>query len=172
MYQKQSQRTKPSGNKEPMALFFFLAATSRTEIIRAVPRLRVFKLNTVVIIGLIGNNGKTVIVFQIQIGFIHLSHMFHSHGTLACCDGHSKFIFQISIDGMTGNLRGQTFYLFGIEIIVVKDQRNSIQITQPLYVVKRCPESKSCFFGDFFIGGKLGKLKNPCERNFVVPRAD
>lgn len=151
MYQKQSQRTKPSGNKEIRMALFFLSCRNilELEIIRAVPRLRVFKLNTVVIIGLIGNNGKTVIVFQIQIGFIHLSHMFHSHGTLACCDGHSKFIFQISIDGMTGNLRAQTFYLFGIEIIVVKDQRNSIQITQPLYVVKRCPESKSCFFGDF-----------------------
>ena len=78
MYQKQSQRTKPSGNKEIRMALFFLSCRNilELEIIRAVPRLRVFKLNTVVIIGLIGNNGKTVIVLSL----IHIYTMTASWG--------------------------------------------------------------------------------------------
>lgn len=106
------------------------------EVVWAVAGLGILKLNPVVVKGLIGDDGKTGIIFQIQVRFVRLGHALHCNGSLTCGDGDPQIIFQIIIDGIAGDFRGQISYLLHAEIIVIQNERNSIQVTQTLNVVQ------------------------------------
>ena len=123
------------------------------EVVWAVAGLGILKLNPVVVKGLIGDDGKTGIIFQIQVRFVRLGHALHCNGSLTCGDGDPQIIFQIIIDGIAGDFRGQISYLLHAEIIVIQNERNSIQVTQTLNVVQFGAERETGLFRDFFVGG-------------------
>ena len=76
------------------------------EVVWAVAGLGILKLNPVVVKGLIGDDGKTGIIFQIQVRFVRLGHALHCNGSLTCGDGDPQIIFQIIIDGIAGRFPG------------------------------------------------------------------
>ena len=78
------------------------------KMIRPVAGLSVFKLNAVSIEGLAGDDGHTVVIVHIQLGFVDLCDMFHSHSPLAGGNGKAKVLLQILIDGMLRNLWRQS----------------------------------------------------------------
>ena len=53
--------------------------------------------------------------------------MFHSECTFAGCDSHTQFPFEIIVNGVTGNLRGQPLNKLFQKIIVVEDQGFPVQ---------------------------------------------
>lgn len=78
----------------------------KSEVVRAVAGLGVFKHNAVAVVGLAADNGHAVIVFrvQMQVFFVDFRYLFHRHYPFAVDDGHVQFIFQIVIDGVLCNL--------------------------------------------------------------------
>ena len=104
--------------------------------IRAVAGLGVFKLNAVGVEGLAGDDSHAVVVVHIQIGFVHLCDPLHGHGPFAGGDSEAKRLLQIFIDGMLCDFGGQSRHQFFQKVIVIQDQRDIIQIPEPLQVVE------------------------------------
>ena len=79
-----------------------------------------------------------------KIFFINFCNLFHSHDTFAVDNGHMKFLFQIFIDGMSGNLGSKAGNGFLQKIIMVDDQRDIFKIMDTLNIIYFCTSGKSC----------------------------
>ena len=128
--------------------------------IRAVAGLGVFKLNAVGVEGLAGDDSHAVVVVHIQIGFVHLCDPLHGHGPFAGGDSEAKRLLQILIDGMLCDFGGQSRHQFFQKVIVIQDQRDIIQIPEPLQVVELGSHRKAGPSGDFFARFQFGELQN------------
>ena len=107
-----------------------------------------------------------------KIFFINLCDLFHSHHTFAVDNGHMKFLFQIFIDGMSGNLGSKAGNRFFQKIVMVDDQRNIIQIVDTLDIVNFSSDRKAGVRGLFFTDAQFSEKNNfragilavPCSR--------
>ena len=81
------KRQEPSGKDPGGSTFFADGNILELEVVWAVAGLGILKLNPVVVKGLIGDDGKTGIIFQIQVRFVRLGHALHCNGSLTCGDG-------------------------------------------------------------------------------------
>ena len=77
------------------AAVFPYSIVIKTEAVRAMPGLCIFKHDSIAVIGLAADNCKAVIIFPIyfQVSFINLCHFFDSHNALAVYNRHMQRFF-------------------------------------------------------------------------------
>ena len=138
------------------------------EVVRAVAGLGVFELDAVVVEGLAGDDGHTVVIIHFNIGFVDLGDALYRHGAFAGGDGKAKGLLQIFIDGMLCDLRRQPRNQILSEIIVIQDQRRTVQVPEALQVVQRSAQGKAGFPGNLFPRLQLGELKHLCAGRLAV----
>ena len=74
------------------------------------PRLGMFKQDAVAFVGMVGHDGKAVIVVRrdIKVFFIVRRNLLDSNGALGADNDDTQRIFQMIVYRMRGNFRGQS----------------------------------------------------------------
>ena len=87
----------------------------KTEIVRTVTGLGIFKHDTVTVVGMGTDNSHAVVISQFQIFFINFRHFFYCHNTTAGYNIYAQSIFQIIINRFFCNFFGHknTKWLLG-----------------------------------------------------------
>lgn len=103
--------------------------------IRTMAGLCVFKHDPVTVVGVAADDGQAVVVMKLQIFLIDLRHLFHGHDPFAGDDRDMKDLLDIIIDGILRNLFCKSPDHIFEKIIVIEDQRLSVEIVKALDIV-------------------------------------
>lgn len=115
----------------------------------------VLEHDAIVVESLTGDHRQTIVVAQLQVGFIGGGDMFHGHGSSAGDDQHFQFIFNIFIYGGLGDGFRETGNKRLQKKVCIKNQRFTIQIPDTADIVQFISRLKASPAGETFITGGL-----------------
>ena len=100
------------------------------EIVGLMAGLGVFDLAAVGVEGLAGHDGEAVVVAKLDIRFIKGRCLLDGHAAFAQGDGTVQIVFDMVVNRVAGNLRGEVGDEGLQEIVFVKNQRFFVEIAQ------------------------------------------
>ena len=115
----------------------------------------VFEHDAVGIEGLAGDDSQTVVIAELQTGFVLFCSSFNRHLPFAGHDIHSKLLLDVIIDGFCSDFPGEAGDSCLEEKIRIKDKGFFFQIAYALDEIYNTAGREACLTGKLLVDGKL-----------------
>ena len=126
--------------------------------------LGILELDALGIVGSPADHGQAVVVPHFQPAHIQRTGTLHRHAAAAGDDGHAQVVFDVVIDGVRSDLRGEIGHGLTQEQIDIQNQGFPLQIADAAHVVDGAAEGEPCFFCRLLIHNVLGEMNDAGHR--------
>ena len=126
--------------------------------------LSILELDALGIVGSPADHGQAVVVPHFQPAHIQRTGTLHRHAAAAGDDGHAQVVFDVVIDGVRSDLRGEIGHGLTQEQIDIQNQGFPLQIADAAHVVDGAAEGEPCFFCRLLIHNVLGEMNDAGHR--------
>ena len=133
--------------------------------------LGILELDALGIVGSPADHGQAVVVPHFQPVHIQRTGTLHRHAAAAGDDGHAQVVFDVVIDGVRSDLRGEIGHGLTQKQIDIQNQGFPLQIANAAHVVDVAAEGQPCFLCRLLIHNVLGEMNDAGHRLKMIARS-